>query len=206
MFGRSEAPGCAHDAPCTAVPDCRRDREQHPAQASEEAIVTSAETDFLMSLAALSLSFVGFSAVVVTLRGALGGEISDRHLRLVRLYIEGGLLVTAMALIPALLNLLHLSDSVIWRGASATAAAIFTFLLLTQFRRRRAIESGPFPPWVKVVYAISSVSVVGLWLNAAGVPFRPSVGPYAVTLTWALCVSGFIFVRTIDIFLHRAHP
>ena len=168
--------------------------------------MTSAESDFLLSLAALSLSFVGFSVVVVTLRSALGGEISDRHLRLVRLYIEGGLLVTAMALIPALLNLLHIPDSVIWPMASAAAAAIFTYLLLTQFRRRRAIEPGPFPPWVVVVYGISLVAVVGLWLNAAGIPFRPSVGPYAVTLTWALCVFGFIFVRTIDIFLHRPHP
>jgi hypothetical protein len=51
---------------------------------------------------------------------------------------------------------------------------------------------------------LSFVSVVGLWLNAAGIPFPPSVGPYAVTLTWAICVFGFIFVRTIDIFLHRA--
>jgi hypothetical protein len=166
--------------------------------------VTPAETDFLLCLAALSLSFVGFSAVVVTLRGALGGEISDRHLRLVRLYIEGGLIVTALALIPTLLNLLHISESVIWPVSSAAAASIFTFLLLTQFRRRRAIEPGRFPPWVVIVYAISFVTVVGLWLNAAGLPFSPSVGPYAVALTWALCVFGFIFVRTIDIFLHRA--
>jgi hypothetical protein len=176
------------------------------ALASEEANVTSSESDFLLSLAALSLSFVGFSAVVVTLRGALGGEISDRHLRLVRLYIEGGLLVTALALIPALLNLLHIPASVIWPVASAVAAAIFSYVLLTQFRRRRAIEPGPFPPWVVVVYAISLACVLGLWINAAGIPFRPNVGPYAVTLTWALFVFGFIFVRTIDIFLHRAQP
>jgi hypothetical protein len=172
----------------------------------EKAIVSSAESDFLLSLAALSLSFVGFSVVVVTLRSALGGEISDRHLRLVRLYIEGGLLVTALALIPTLLNLLHIADSVIWPVASAAAAAIFSYLLLTQFRRRRAVEPGQFPPWVVVVYAISFVAVIGLWLNAAGFLFRPNVGPYAVTLTWALCVFGFIFVRTIDIFLHRPHP
>jgi uncharacterized membrane-anchored protein len=167
--------------------------------------VTSAESDFLLCLAALSLSFVGFSAVVVTLRSALGGELSDRHLRLVRLYIEGGLLVTALALIPTLLNLIHISGPVIWPVSSAAAASIFTVLLLTQFRRRRAVESGQFPLWVKIVYAISLVTVVGLWLNAAGIPFPPSVGPYAVALTWALCVFGFIFVRTIDIFLHRAH-
>jgi len=165
--------------------------------------MTSAESDFLLCLATLSLSFAGFSAVVVTLRGALGGEISDRHLRLVRLYIEGGLLVTALALVPTLLNLLHISDSLIWPVSSAAAASILTVLLLSQFRRRRAVEAGRFPAWVVIIYAISLVAVVGLWLNSAGIPFPPSVGPYAVALTWALCVFGFIFVRTIDIFLSR---
>jgi hypothetical protein len=165
--------------------------------------VTSAESDYLMRLAGLSLSFVGFSAVVVTLRGALGGELSDRHLRLVRLYIEGGLLVTALALVPTLLNLLHIPDTVTWPLSSAAAASIFTMLLLIQFRRRRAIEPGRFPLWVVIVYVVSTVAVAGLWFNIAGIPFSPNVGPYAIALTWALCIFGFIFVRTIELFLHR---
>ena len=165
--------------------------------------MTSAESDYLLRLAGLSLSFVGFSAVVVTLRGALGGELSDRHLRLVRLYIEGGLLVTALALVPTLLNLLHVPDTVTWPVSSAAAAVIFTFVLLIQFRRRRTVESGRFPPWVVIVYAVSTIAVAGLWLNVAGIPFPPSAGPYAVVLTWALCIFGFTFVRTIELFLHR---
>jgi len=168
--------------------------------------VTSAESDYLFRLAALSLSFVGFSAVVVTLRGALGGELSDRHLRLVRLYIEGGLLVTALALVPTLLNLLHVPDTVIWRLSSAAAGSIFTFFLLIQFRRRRTIEPGRFPPWVVLTYAFSIVAVAGLWFNVAGIRFPPSVGPYAVALTWALCIFGFTFVRTIELFLNRPPP
>lgn len=165
--------------------------------------MASAESGFLFALAGLALSFAGFSAVVVTLRSALGGEISDRHLRLVRLYIEGGLLVTALALLPALLDLLQVSAIVIWRVSSAAAGAIFTVLLLTQFRRRRAIEGPRFPAWVVVTYALSLVFVIGLWLNAVGAPLRPSAGPYAATLMWALCVFGFIFVRTIGVFLSR---
>jgi hypothetical protein len=168
----------------------------------EDAIVTSAESDYLLRLAALSLSFVGFSAVVVTLRGALGGKLSDRHLRLVRLYIEGGFLVTALALVPTLLNLLHVPDSVTWPLSSAAAASILTFVLVVQFRRRRTVE-GQFPPWAIAIYAVSAVAVAGLWLNVPGLPFPSSVGPYAVVLTWALCVFGFIFVRTIELFLHR---
>jgi hypothetical protein len=165
--------------------------------------VTSGESDYLLRLAALSLSFVGFSAVVVTLRGALGGKLSERHLRLVRLYIEGGLLVTALALVPTLLHLLHVPDTVTWPLSSAVAASIFTFVLLVQFRRRRAVEGPRFPAWVIIIYALSILAVAGLWLNVVGFPFPPSIGPYAVILTWALCVFGFIFVRTIELFLHR---
>jgi len=178
-------------------------RQAHP---YEHAIVTPTESDYLFRLATLSLSFVGFSAVVVTLRGALGGELSVRHLRLVRLYIEGGFLVTFLALVPNLLNLLHIPDTITWPLSSAAAATIFTFLLVIQFRRRRAVEPGPFPAWVVIINAISIVAVASLWLNVAGIPFPPSVGPYAVTLTWALCIFGFIFVRTIELFLHRSPP
>ena len=93
-------------------------------------------------------------------------------------------------------------ESVTWSVASAAAALIFTFVLVTQFRRRRAVE-GRFPAWVVVIFAISLAVVLSLWLNVAGIPFAPSVGPYAVALTWALGVFGFIFIRTIEIFLHR---
>jgi hypothetical protein len=53
---------------------------------------------------------------------------------------------------------------------------------------------------------LSIVAVAGLWLNVAGTPFAPSAGPYAVVLTWALFIFGFIFVRTIELFLHRPPP
>lgn len=165
--------------------------------------VTSAESDYLLRLASLSLSFVGFSAVVVTLRGALGGKLADRHLRLVRLYIEGGFLVTALAVLPTLLNLLHVPDVITWPLSSAIAASVLTLVLVIQFRRRRAVEPDRFPAWVIAIYGVSIVAVAGLWLNVAGLTFRSNVGPYAIALTWALGVFGFIFVRTIELFLHR---
>jgi hypothetical protein len=166
--------------------------------------VTTADSDYLIRLASLSLSFVGFSSVVVTLRGALGGELSERHVRLVRLYIEGGFLVTALALLPAMLDMLGVVPAVGWPLASAVAALIFTLVLVTQFRRRRAIEGGPFPLWVVAVYGISVVAVLRLWLNVVGWPQPPGLGAYAVVLTWSLGIFGFIFVRTIELFLHRA--
>ncbi len=168
--------------------------------------MTSPESDYLLRLAALSLSFVGFSAVVVTLRGALGGKLADRHLRLVRLYIEGGLLVTALALVPTLLRLVHIADRIAWQASSAIAGSVFTLVLVVQFRRRRLIEPGPFPAWVVRIYVLSIVAVAGLWANVAGIPFAPGAGAYAIVLTWALCVFGFIFVRSMELFLQRPPP
>jgi hypothetical protein len=163
--------------------------------------MTSAESDYLSLLSNLSLSFVGFSAVVVTLRGALGGRLAERHLRLVRMYIEGGLLVTALALAPPLLTLLHVPDNLTWQLSSGAAGSIFSVLLVIQFRRRRAIEPGPFPSWVLMIYAVATLAVAGLWLNVAGIPGSPNAGPYAIFLTCALCIFGFIFIRTIELFL-----
>ena len=165
--------------------------------------MTPADSDYLIRLASLSLSFVGFSSVVVTLRGALGGQLSDRHVRLVRLYIEGGFLVTALALLPTMLGMLGVAPGATWPLASAIAALIFSFVMTTQFRRRRAIEPGAFPFWVVAIYVVSVAAVLRLWLNVVGWPQPSGVGAYAVVLTWALGIYGFIFLRTIELFLHR---
>ena len=138
--------------------------------------MTPAESDFLLRLAALSLSFVGFSAVVVTLRGALGGELSASHLRLVRLYIEGGLLVTVLGLVPTLLNLLQVPESVTWRVQRSRCFDL-SFVLLIQFRRRRAV--GADFRHGSSFFGDLPILVLGLWLNgrdflSAGIgPYRP---------------------------------
>ena len=64
-------------------------------------------------------------------------------------------------------------------------------------------KPGRFPPWVVVTYVLSILAVLGLWLNV-GILYPPNAGPYAIALSWALCIFGFIFVRTIELFLHRA--
>ena len=164
-----------------------------------------AGTDYLLRLAALSLSFVGFSAIVVTLRRALGGELAEGHIRLVRLYIETGLAVTALSLVPTLLTFLGVSEAALWRVASAMAGSLLTLLMIVQFRRRRRIE-GRFPPWVVVMYLTSAAAVVALWLNVVGIPYGPGMAPYAVSLTWSLLVSGYIFLQTLDLFLRSSPP
>lgn len=161
--------------------------------------------DYLLRLAGLSLSFVGFSAIVVSVRRALGAELSAGHVRLVRLYIETGLAVTALSMVPTLLAFLGVPETTLWRVASGVAGSLMTLLMIVQFRRRRRIE-GRFPAWVVAVYLTSAVAVLALWLNVAGIPREPGIAPYAIALTWSLFVSGYIFLRTLDFFLPASSP
>lgn len=82
--------------------------------------------DYLIRLSTIAVAFVGWSAIVVTLRRALGAELGALHMYFVRFFIEGGLAVAAFGLFPAALSLSSLGDSTIWRLSSAAAAVVFS--------------------------------------------------------------------------------
>ena len=60
--------------------------------------------DYLLRLSILAVSFVGWSAIVVTLRRALGAELSALHMYFVRFFIEapfGWRTHSVVAILPA---------------------------------------------------------------------------------------------------------
>ena len=74
-------------------------------------LMTLAGSDYLLRLSALAVALVGFSAVVVAVLRALGGELTDLHMYYVRLFMEGGLSVAAFSLLPPALSFTGLADS-----------------------------------------------------------------------------------------------
>jgi hypothetical protein len=154
--------------------------------------------DYLLRLAALSIAFVGFATIVVTLRRGLGAELSPFHVLLVRIYIETGLIVAIGALIPSLLNLFGLSSRAIWQLSSALGGLVAPAFLFAYIRRRGRVDRSRLPTRVYIRYVLSAVAVIALWLNVFGSGFEPSGGPYAVALTWFLFSAGLVFVQTLD--------
>ncbi|MGO9949377.1 MAG: hypothetical protein ACLPWG_21320, partial [Steroidobacteraceae bacterium] len=72
----------------------------------------------LYTLAGLMITFAGFSALLLTLRPAAGARLSllDRYLaKTVMTYI---FVLTAGALLPALLALYDVQEKWIWRGSA----------------------------------------------------------------------------------------
>src|SRR6516165_1954524 len=130
--------------------------------------------DYLLRLSILAVSFVGWSAIVVSLRRALGAELSALHMYFVRFFIEGGLAVATLGLLPGALSLTGLADSTIWRLSSAAAAFVFSVYLIFLFRRRRRVTPGPIQLPTGVAFAISIMATLALWVNTVGFGFQPS--------------------------------
>lgn len=160
-------------------------------------------SDYLLRLSGLAVSFVGFSGVIVALQRALGAELSDLHMHFVRLFIEGGLAVAALGLLPAVLSTTGLADSTIWRLSSAAAALMFSTHLIFLFRRRRRVAPGRVPLRMIVNYVISILSTLALWVNTVGFRYQPSAAPYALALTWFLVMSGLVCLQNLDLFFRQ---
>lgn len=158
---------------------------------------------YLYSLAALSVTFVGFSALVIILRQTLGGELSKLDVLIARIFIQLGFMVAAGCMLPPLLLLFHVSDAWAWRISSITIA-LPTLLFACTYPSRRKAASGlrmPFAVWIDVL-AIVFLSLVllgsGMGIVGVGEP-----GPFVAALTGILFVAGWAYLQALNTLLRH---
>jgi len=158
----------------------------------------SLEITYLVAVATISITFVGFSSVVVVFRQTQGNRLDSLHIFLVRFFIEMGLIVTGFSLLPLLLAVSSMPIAWVWRSASAAYAIVHLVYIRVLFRRRRQYTSGSFSLRRNFLPILISIGVdIGLVLNASGWPAGSTMGPYALALTWGLVV-GWNFLRAND--------
>jgi hypothetical protein len=157
----------------------------------------SQESTFLYELATIATTFVGFSALIMTVRQVLGHGLSELEAWITRTFVQLGFLITAGALTPPLLALLGLREALLWRLCSVVFGAILLVFVVTYPRRRRNVAGVRAPWFVYVDLALLFGSIVLLTLNAVGWPLAPNAGLYAAGLTEALFVSGLGYLHAL---------
>jgi hypothetical protein len=154
---------------------------------------------YLYTLATLAMTFAGFCAIVIVLRQTTGQRMSGFHLVLTRLYLEAGLFSAAFCMLPPLLAICGLTEPMVWRVSSAIIAMVLFCFGATYPMRRAALTAGSVPRarWMPVV-SVSTLVVITLVSNAAGFPYRPTIGPIAVAATWTLGCGAAVFVLALN--------
>ena len=158
---------------------------------------------YLFSLASLSVTFVGFSALVIVFRQTIGGEMSRLEVLITRIFIQLGFMVTASAMMPPLLALFDLPQSVIWRIASFVAAVPSFAFAVTYPMRRRAASGVPTPlrVWLDVLVMLAAAALLAC--NAIGIGIKPGPGPFAAGLTIILVLSGWAYLQALRMLLRH---
>jgi len=155
---------------------------------------------YLYALAFLAIAFVGFSSIVAAIRQTGGSRLSKIQVLLTRSYIEHGLLVAGLSILPMFLNLFELPYIFMWRLSSLLAAILLVIAVGSFVIRYKQATLGwpPFSAWFHLFMVV--IVLVGLFANAAGIPTEPKVGLYAFALTFLLVEAADTFLHSLNVF------
>jgi hypothetical protein len=157
----------------------------------------------LYTLAGLMITFAGFSALLFVLRQAAGARLSllDRYLaKTVMTYI---FVLTAGALLPALLALYDVQEGWIWRSSGVLFAVPMLSLQVTYpLRRRRAVGKGP-PPAIFAVFVVFGSAVTLAMLGYVLVDLQYGAAAYITALTIDFFTVTFAFLVAADVIMQQ---
>jgi len=157
----------------------------------------------LYTLAGLMITFAGFSALLLAVRPAAGARLSllDRYLaKTVMTYI---FVLTAGALLPALLSLYDMQEAWIWRVSGVLFALPMLSLQMTYPRRRRTVVGEVPPPAIFAVFVVlgSAVTLGMLGYILAGLQYSAAVYITALTIDFFTVIFGYL--TALDVIMQQ---
>ena len=156
--------------------------------------------EFLTLYAQLCLAWVAFTAIVATLRQALGGHFTPLQYVMFRYFVESSLLFFVMTLFSiALLESLSDEQRVWQLTILMFAAAIAVYI---PFHLRRRVRLGvPLPLVSLLVTAGYSILFIVLVLSLLEMFWRPSLVLVAVTCVYSITGNSLIFIQFLGTFV-----
>jgi hypothetical protein len=159
-------------------------------------------TSYLYTLAAISITFVAFSTIVVIFREAQGAGLEEYEITLLRLFVVSGLEATVFSLIPPLLGLFGIIPAWVWRISSLIFALVLIWRGIYFRRRQSHFNESRGLKMVYILYAIYALAILGLLTNALGIFVKPGPGLYALAATWLLINAILAFIMALERFMH----
>jgi len=157
----------------------------------------------LYTLAGVSITFAGFSALLLAIRQAAGAQLSLLDRYLAKTVLTHLFVLTAGALLPPLVGLYDVAEGWIWRSSAVLFALPMLFLLLTYpHRRRKAVGKGPPPVVFAVFIVFGSAVIVAMLVYVLG-GFQYSAAAYVTALIVNFFTIAFAFVTALDVIMQE---
>src|SRR5215813_15224253 len=159
--------------------------------------------NYLYALATISVTFVGFSALLLVFRETIGGKMTSYDSYFTLSFMQAGFIVTAGGLLPQLLAFYEMPHTSVWRASSLIMAILIFVFVSTTPSRRRAATNEPVPLYVGLLLLLQFLAGAYLLLNAIGWPASPHLAPFALALTVMLFTTGIAYLIALSRALRR---
>jgi hypothetical protein len=156
---------------------------------------------YLYALATVSITFVGFSALLIVFRQSIGGGPTRYDTYFALSFIQAGFIVTAGALTPPLLALYGWPETGVWRVASLAMAIPMLWFVVRVPGRRRLATGRPVPLFVWSLLAVQTLAAAALLCESAGVLVAREPAVYASAMTAMLFSSGIAYLMALSVIL-----
>lgn len=156
--------------------------------------------EFLTLYAEVCLGWVAFTAIVATLRQALGGHFTPLQYVMFRYFVESSLLFFMITLVSIALH--ETLDEEAQSFRITVIVMLLSIAIYTPFHVHRRIRLGVSMPMISLATIIGYV-VLGilLLLSLFDVWVQPTLGIIAATMVYSLGANTLIFVQFLGSFV-----
>ena len=160
--------------------------------------------EYLNTLSTLSITFVGFSALLIFFRQIAGGGMSKYDSYFVLTFMQTGFIVTIGSIIPYILHSFGLEEAMVWRIASAIMVIPLLVFVITLPRRRRSVTGASMPVAIRIPLLLQWFAALLLIQNAAAIPFAPAFSFYGAALVLVLITAMVAFLFALGIIFRES--
>lgn len=157
----------------------------------------------LYAFAGLTVTFAGFSALLLSVRQAVGARLSLLDRLLAKTVVSHLFILTAGAILPPLLALYEISDAWIWRISALIFALPMLSLPITYPRRRFKVAGTPAPPAILAIFVVFGSAVLVVMLGYVFGNFEHSAAVYITALVVNFFTLAFAFVVALDVIIQQ---
>src|SRR5580658_10430371 len=157
----------------------------------------------LYTLAGLMITFAGFSTLLLALRPAAGARVSLLDRFLAKTVMTHIFVLTAGALLPALLALYDIQEKWIWQGSAVLFALPMLSLQVTYPHRRRKVAGKGPPPAIFAVLVVLGAAVTLAMLGYVLDGLQYSAAVYITALAINFFTVTFSFLIAADVIMQQ---
>jgi hypothetical protein len=160
--------------------------------------------DFLILYTEVTIAFVAFSTIVVTLRLAFGAKLSAIQEHLFRWFVESSFIAVFLGMLPVALNPIVGGGADLWQ-IDMYAVVLVVVVYFPVYLRRRLKTGDRVPMISRFVIAGYGVAIVCMLAVITGLLWSPSAAIITAFLLWALASNMVLFVYFLKTFIGREH-